>query len=640
MGFKDVLADQLTKHRNLVIICIVLPIGFLFDLAVRWQRNLKRWLDKPSTHEERVAFTAAAVKARNDNPESANKLMCTARANWANLSVRCVNKSVLNAIPVGHLYHILDLNEAEQTCTVEPMVTMGMLSKYLAERGWFFAVTIEMDDVTIGGAAIAVGMTTHSHRVGLIQENVLSYEVVLGSGEVVTATKDENADLFYALPWSHGTLGFVTKMVVRIVKAKEYVSLTYTPIRGRAQYTKIFREVSERAAMAPDASLGEDEVYLTDTAQKGAKKPAASSGRSKSPPAAKDPSQSITSADAHDFIEMTIISPDLAVLVTGSFADRGDAPLVRQGQWWQQWWYRRVTDMGTAGTEQTEVMPLRDYLLRHNRSIFWVAADMVTVGNDAWFRFLLGWLMPPKPSFLKYTTTPAVRKMNFTHLVFQDITFPLSALEESLEVTDKLFDMYPLLVYPCRLYDHERGDEGQGQLRKPPKAECLPGTNFSLIFDLGIYGVPGYVRRFEPFHPVRTRLSMSMLPMSALVAQLCARVNSRGRIGPAPPTLTGYLPPNQRAHPDPNPDPGHGLQGNGCLPGESGRSPVPVRRHLLHRGRVRARLRPHHLPPRAPGLPRGRSIPVAVQQGQAGDRRAGGLRRRGQGVRQNRRKTW
>ena len=34
-----------------------------------------------------------------------------------------------------------------------------------------------------------------------------------------------------------------------------------------------------------------------------------------------------------------------------------------------------------------EYVPLRDYLLRHNRSIFWVVADMIPFGNDPWFRY-------------------------------------------------------------------------------------------------------------------------------------------------------------------------------------------------------------------------------------------------------------
>ena len=45
-------------------------------------------------------------------------------------------------------------------------------------------------------------------QVGLYQEAIEAYEVVLGDGSVVRATKDnEYSDLYHCLPWSHGTLG-------------------------------------------------------------------------------------------------------------------------------------------------------------------------------------------------------------------------------------------------------------------------------------------------------------------------------------------------------------------------------------------------------------------------------------------------
>ena len=45
-------------------------------------------------------------------------------------------------------------------------------------------------------------------QVGLYQEAIEAYEVVLGDGSVVRATRDnEYSDLYHCLPWSHGTLG-------------------------------------------------------------------------------------------------------------------------------------------------------------------------------------------------------------------------------------------------------------------------------------------------------------------------------------------------------------------------------------------------------------------------------------------------
>jgi delta24-sterol reductase len=56
--------------------------------------------------------------------------------------------------------------------------------------------------------------------------------------------------------------------------------------------------------------------------------------------------------------------------------------------------------------EGEEYIPLREYLLRHDKAIFWVIESMIPFGNHPLFLFLFGWMLPPKPAFMKLTTTP------------------------------------------------------------------------------------------------------------------------------------------------------------------------------------------------------------------------------------------
>ena len=67
----------------------------------------------------------------------------------------------------------------------------------------------------------------------------------------------------------------------------------------------------------------------------------------------------------------------------------------------------------------------------------------------------------------------------------------LFRLEEQIDVSEKLFNTYPILIYPCRIYDH--GDH-TGQLRSPREDQRCPGTNWGMFNDLGVYGVPQVVR--------------------------------------------------------------------------------------------------------------------------------------------------
>ena len=90
-------------------------------------------------------------------------------------------------------------------------------------------------------------------------------------------------------------------------------------------------------------------------------------------------------------------------------------------------------------------------MLRHNRSIFWVVETMIPFGNNPLFRFLFGWLLPPKIAFLKFTTTPGVRAMTFTKQVYVrcislvTVNLQQSCLQEL--TTEKLAIIYISCLY-------------------------------------------------------------------------------------------------------------------------------------------------------------------------------------------------
>jgi FAD/FMN-containing dehydrogenase len=64
----------------------------------------------------------------------------------------------------------------------------------------------------------------------LYQETVTAYEIVLGDGSQVRATEKENEDLFRALPWSHGSLGFLVALELKLVKVKVRTAKTKSQI--------------------------------------------------------------------------------------------------------------------------------------------------------------------------------------------------------------------------------------------------------------------------------------------------------------------------------------------------------------------------------------------------------------------------
>ena len=61
---------------------------------------------------------------------------------------------------------------------------------------------------------------------------------------------------------------------------------------------------------------------------------------------------------------------------------------------------------------------LINFFLNH-RSIFWEIQDIIPFGNNPIFRYLFGWLIPPKVSLLKLTQGETLKKLYEEHHMIQ-----------------------------------------------------------------------------------------------------------------------------------------------------------------------------------------------------------------------------
>jgi len=99
-----------------------------------------------------------------------------------------------------NLRNVLEIDEKRRIIRAEPMATMADITHFLVPRGFALAVQAEMDDLTLGGLCMGVGIETTSHREGFLFETIEAFEIVTACGELARATREHNADLFHALP--------------------------------------------------------------------------------------------------------------------------------------------------------------------------------------------------------------------------------------------------------------------------------------------------------------------------------------------------------------------------------------------------------------------------------------------------------
>lgn len=69
--------------------------------------------------------------------------------------------------------------------------------------------------VGVGGLTLGGGISFFSGLYGMTCDNIISYEIVLGSGEILTVDSKTNGDLFWALRGSGGNFGIVTQFVAQ-----------------------------------------------------------------------------------------------------------------------------------------------------------------------------------------------------------------------------------------------------------------------------------------------------------------------------------------------------------------------------------------------------------------------------------------
>ncbi|KAI1141849.1 FAD-binding domain-containing protein [Hypoxylon sp. FL0543] len=68
--------------------------------------------------------------------------------------------------------------------------------------------------VGVGGLILGGGISFFSGQYGCTCDNIIEYEIVLGSGEIVTVDSNTNTDLFWALRGGGSNFGIVTRFVV------------------------------------------------------------------------------------------------------------------------------------------------------------------------------------------------------------------------------------------------------------------------------------------------------------------------------------------------------------------------------------------------------------------------------------------
>jgi FAD/FMN-containing dehydrogenase len=278
------------------------------------------------------------------------------------------------------------------------MVTYEKLADAALLHGLMPAVVPQLKSITIGGAVGGIGIESSSFRYGLPHETVLEMEVLLGSGDVILCTpNNEHRDLFYGLANSYGTLGYILRLKIKGIPVKPFVRLTHIKCHGA-------RDFFTRLANACEGSS--------------------------------------------DFVDGVVFSPSEHVLVLGEFCD--EAPYT------SDYTYLDIFYQSIRNRSE-DYLTVRDYLWRWDTDWFWCSKNLHV--QNGFMRRLLG---PRRLNSISYQKvmrwntrvglTRTINRLTGIHResVIQDVDIPIENAPAFLAFFERTIGIRPVWICPAR----------------------------------------------------------------------------------------------------------------------------------------------------------------------------------------------
>lgn len=310
---------------------------------------------------------------------------------------------------IAHLRNIISIDRESHSAWVEPNVALDALLAETIKVKLMPAVVMEFPGITVGGGFSGASGESTSWKEGLFDCCILQVEMILGNGQIVRAVKDgEHSELFNSARCSLGTMGVVTLLKVRLVKAPGAVHLTYT------HTTSPQETIDELGKLCSSESPG------------------------------------------FDFIEGLQFNKQAGVIITGRHVDPcsptvATLPKVRFDRARDTWFYLHA--QSTAHLHE-DVAPITTYLFRYDRGAFWTGQktfDYFGIPNTSFTRWLLDPVLNTRAVY------KAMRSVNAAETaIVQDLLIPV---ETSAAFADYIMEelvIWPLWLCPIRK-KNERG---------------------------------------------------------------------------------------------------------------------------------------------------------------------------------------
>jgi len=182
-------------------------------------------------------------------------------------------------IDLRRMNRILGWDPETGRIQVEPGVTLSQLWQYVLEDGWWPPVATGTSLTTMGGSAAMNVHGKNAYRVGPIGDHILEFDLMLASGEIITCSREENRDVFFAAIGGFGMLGTFTSLTMQMKRV--YSGLLDVETTVRSDLGEMFAYFHQHAAtsdyivgwidsLASGTAVGRGDVHRANYLPRGA----------------------------------------------------------------------------------------------------------------------------------------------------------------------------------------------------------------------------------------------------------------------------------------------------------------------------------------------------------------------------------
>jgi FAD/FMN-containing dehydrogenase len=176
--------------------------------------------------------------------------------------------------------NILDFNPQTGIVACESGVTLTELIEVFLPRGWFFPITPGTRFISIGGAIASDVHGKNHHNAGCFSECLLSFDLMLPEGKIVSCSRKKNKELFRATCGGMGLTGVILRATFRLQEIQSgYIRETILRAGSLQEIFDLFEDHSSATysvawidCLAKGTSMGRSLLMLGEPADTGSLK--------------------------------------------------------------------------------------------------------------------------------------------------------------------------------------------------------------------------------------------------------------------------------------------------------------------------------------------------------------------------------